>query len=285
MVWTINVMSAVLLTSLTGSIVFLVWYAVGRLLEYLGFANVVYELLKAVLGFWYLPVAFLVLLVESRQFRGDRWGGFLFLYTPVVYRISIVFCVLWFAGVLFFGTRYILDNVRMHRIYKYAFPISEEGWDCFQGVCAELDIAPGRVEAVESARDHVSKIFGLWHPTIVFPVAEFDEEQYRIMFIHELTHYKQKTLLLKHLTAIALVLHFMNPFMWLFDRKVQEWGETACDYDSIRYVGDVRTYFRALLRVAGDDKNRSSFQANLLEQRSDLETRIRRMKRSVRLIR
>jgi beta-lactamase regulating signal transducer with metallopeptidase domain len=280
MVWTINVMSAVLLTSLTGSIVFLVWYAVGRLLEYLGFANVVYELLKAVLGFWYLPVAFLVLLAQSRQFRGDRWGGFLFLYTPVVYRISIVFCIAWFAGVLFFGTRYILDNVRMHRIYKNAVPISEEGWDCFQSVCAELNIAPGRVEAVESARDHVSKIFGLWHPTIVFPVAEFDEEQYRIMFIHELTHYKQKTLLLKHLTAIALVFHFMNPFMWLFDRKVQEWGETACDYDSIRYVGDVRTYFRALLRVAGDDKNRSSFQANLLEQRSDLETRIRRMKRS-----
>jgi hypothetical protein len=104
------------------------------------------------------------------------------------------------------------------------------------------------------------------------------------MFIHELTHYKQKTILLKHLTAIALVFHFMNPFMWLFDRKVQEWGETACDYDSIRYVGDVRTYFRALLRVAGDDKNRSSFQANLLEQRSDLETRIRRMKRSYKVM-
>jgi beta-lactamase regulating signal transducer with metallopeptidase domain len=276
-------MSAVLLTSLTGTIVFMVWYAVGRLLEHLGFVNVVYELLKAVLGFWYLPIAYIVLLIESRQFREDRWGGFLFLYTPAVYKISIVFCVCWFAGVLYFSARYILDNARMHRLYRNAVPISEEGWDCFQNVCAELNVAPGRVEAVESARDDVSKIFGLLRPTIVFPVAEFDESQYRIMFIHELTHYKQKTLLLKHLTAIAQVLHFMNPFIWLFDRKVQEWGETACDYDSIRHVGDVGTYFRALLKVAGDDRNRSSFQANLLERQCDLELRIRRMKRSYRV--
>jgi hypothetical protein len=70
----------------------------------------------------------------------------------------------------------------------------------------------------------------------------------------------------------------------LFDRRVQEWGETACDYDSIKYVGDVGTYFKVLLKVADDDKNRSSLSANLVERKGDLEIRVQRMKRSYKLM-
>jgi hypothetical protein len=116
------------------------------------------------------------------------------------------------------------------------------------------------------------------------PVAEFADFEYRIIFIHELTHYKQRALWLKHLTAIALAFHFFNPFIWLLDRKVQEWGETACDYESIKYVGDVKTYFEVLFQLAVDEKRRSSLQANLVERKGELETRLLRMKRSYKLM-
>jgi beta-lactamase regulating signal transducer with metallopeptidase domain len=281
--WTIDVIFTVILTTLTGTAVFLVWYAIGRLLEFLGFVNIVYELLKAVLVFWYIPVAFLALKFDHTAF--DVWGGFLFDYsTPVISVVSVVVCLLWMAGVVYFIAKYIIDNVRMTHRYQNAMPIPGNGWVCYDRVCEELGVPKERVDAVESRHEEGAKIVGIRKPTIIFPIAEFSDEEYRITFIHELTHYKQKVLWVKHLTAIALAFHFFNPVMHLLDRKVQEWGETACDYDSIRHVGDVRRYFEVLYKIAVDEKNTSSLQANLVERKGELESRLLRMKRSYKLM-
>jgi beta-lactamase regulating signal transducer with metallopeptidase domain len=283
MIWIINFMCAVLLTSLTGTVLFLVWYAIGRLLEFFGFVNIVYELLKAVLVFWYVPISFLVLRLDYAAL--DVWGGFLFInYSPDIRKATFAVCAVWMAGVVLFLAKYILDNLVMVYRYRNASPIPDNGWDCFDRVCEELHIRADRVDVVESMHENISKIGGILKPTIVLPVEEFEDYEYRIMFIHELTHYKQKVLWLRHLTAVALAFHFFNPFIWLFDRKVQEWGETACDYDSIKLVGDVGTYFKVLLKMADDDKNRSSLSANLVERNGDLEIRVQRMKRSYRLM-
>ena len=51
MLW-INVVWLVGLTSITGGILVLVWYFVGLILEKLGFANIVFELLKMVVFFF-----------------------------------------------------------------------------------------------------------------------------------------------------------------------------------------------------------------------------------------
>jgi beta-lactamase regulating signal transducer with metallopeptidase domain len=279
----INLMSAVLLTSLTGTILFLVWYAIGRLLEFLGFVNIVYELMKAVLVFWYVPVSYLVLMKDHDMF--DRWGGLLlFSPSPAIRSVGIVLFVGWLIGAGTFIGKYIWDNLAMLRRYKNASPIPDNGWDCFDAVCEEMHIRAERVDVVESVHESIPKIIGIRKPVIVMPVAEFADFEYRIIFIHELTHYKQKALWLKHLTAIALAFHFFNPFIWLLDRKVQEWGETACDYESIKYVGDVKTYFEVLFQLAVDEKRKSSLQANLVERKGELETRVLRMKRSYKLM-
>jgi beta-lactamase regulating signal transducer with metallopeptidase domain len=239
--------------------------------------------MKAVLVFWYVPVSFLALMADYEMF--DRWGGFVFYHpSPVMRNVGIVLFMAWIIGAGFFIGKYVWDNLAMLRRYKNASPIPDNGWDCFDAVCEELGIRAERVDVVESVHENISKIAGIRKPVIVMPVAEFADYEYRIIFIHELTHYKQRALWLKHLTAIALAFHFFNPFIWLLDRKVQEWGETACDYESIKYVGDVKTYFEVLFRLAVDEKRRSSLQANLVERKGELETRLLRMKRSYKLM-
>ena len=46
MTWTINLMYLILWTSLSGAIVSVVWFAIGRLLEKAGFLHITYMLLK-----------------------------------------------------------------------------------------------------------------------------------------------------------------------------------------------------------------------------------------------
>jgi hypothetical protein len=245
MTWTINLMYLVLLTSATGSILFGFWYGVGRVLEVAGFVDVVYELLKAVLIFWYFPLAFLVV-QRMDFFHLMEWGGFLGKITPLLEDFSKLFCLVWFVG---FGLNlgcYLTKLRRLHRNYRNA--IFCDGWmyDCFEEVCEELRIPAGRVELAEDAHDDIPKIIGIVHPKVVIPLQEYTEDELRVIFTHELMHYRQKILWVKHLTAVAGAIHFFNPCMRILTRKVDYWGEHVCDYESIAAVGNMKAYFTVI---------------------------------------
>lgn len=275
-------MFAVLLTTLTGTILFVIWYGIARLLEYLGFINIIYEMMKGVLPFWLFPLSYIILKTDRMWF--DKWGGFLFEYTPFNYWASIVFCTVWFAGATLFLAKYIFDNWRISRRYRMGVCADSFKMKCFEDACRELKLDSKRFRLVECANSGISKIFGIGKPTIVIPDTRLDEEEYRVIFIHELTHYKQKVVWLKHLTVIALSLNFMNPTIWIFDRKVQEWGEYACDHESIKRIGSMKGYFTILLNLAIGGRQYSGLQANLVERKGDLESRILKMKRSYKIM-
>jgi hypothetical protein len=245
MIWTINLMYIVLLTSATGSILFAFWYGVGRLLEYAGFIDVVYDLLKAVLIFWYFPLAFVVVL-RMDKFNLLEWGGFLCVSTPALMNISKLFCFIWFFGFLLNMGCYVAEVWSLNRNYHSA--VFCDGWmyDYFEQVCELLRIPSGKVELVEDARDDIPKIIGIVHPKVVIPLKEYTEDELRMIFIHELTHYRQRILWFKHLTAIAGAIHFFNPCMRILSRKVDYWGEHVCDYESIAAVGNMKAYFTVI---------------------------------------
>ena len=60
MEWTIRLMYAIILTSITGTILFGAWYGIGHILERMGFINIMYTILRTLLIFWYLPLAFVI---------------------------------------------------------------------------------------------------------------------------------------------------------------------------------------------------------------------------------
>lgn len=59
--WTIEISCMILLTSFTGSIFFLAWYAAGRCLEKAGYVRAKYGLLKIVVVSFFLPVSYVFL--------------------------------------------------------------------------------------------------------------------------------------------------------------------------------------------------------------------------------
>ena len=59
--WMIQWSSLILLTSMTGSMLLIIWYSIGRMLERIGFVHILYSLLKAVLIFFLFPVAYVIL--------------------------------------------------------------------------------------------------------------------------------------------------------------------------------------------------------------------------------
>jgi beta-lactamase regulating signal transducer with metallopeptidase domain len=281
MVWTINLMYAVLLTSVTGAILFGAWYGIGLLLEHTGFINVIYELLKAVLIFWYFPLAFLVVMYVNDH--KILWGGFLCVTTPQLLNFSKLFCFVWFSGVLLNFGCYLAELRSVNRRYQNAILCDSWMYDYFEQVCAELHIPIGKVELVEHPRDVIPKIVGTFHPKVVLPVSDYTEDELRVIFTHELTHYKQRALWLKHLTEIAIGLHFFNPCIWILSRKVAYWGEYACDYEAISALGSLKGYFEVIAAMEINSKKEDRLMSQLTGNKNDLVDRMKLMKKTYKI--
>ena len=54
--WTVSVVCCLFLTSVTGSVLFVFWYVLGRWLEKAGFINILYALMKFLMLFFTVPV-------------------------------------------------------------------------------------------------------------------------------------------------------------------------------------------------------------------------------------
>ncbi|GFI09135.1 regulatory protein BlaR1 [Lachnospiraceae bacterium] len=70
---------------------------------------------------------------------------------------------------------------------------------------------------------------GFIRPDIILPVGELKDKELSYIFIHELTHCRQKDLLYKWLIQFVVCIHWFNPFVYLLETEVNKACELACD--------------------------------------------------------
>ena len=72
-------------------------------------------------------------------------------------------------------------------------------------------------------------LIGLFHPTIILPARELENKELSYIFVHELTHYKQRDMFYKWLIQIIVCVHWFNPFVYLLEKEVNKSCELSCD--------------------------------------------------------
>lgn len=247
MTWTINLTALIVLTTLTGSILLVFWYWIGKALERIGYLNISFRFLQLVLCFFIFPLAFLVLYVQRTENRIGN--GSLFIQTGSLILGSRVFCALWILGVLFFGVLYAGKAWKLHRTYRDRMPCDSEVQDFFERVCEELHIKPGRVQLYQSYHARISVFMGIRRPAVILPVAVYTEEELRVMFVHELIHYRQKDIWMKNAVAAVLVLQFFNPLVWWLSALLKRFCEHACDDRASGLAGGPKIYFTVIAHL------------------------------------
>lgn len=70
---------------------------------------------------------------------------------------------------------------------------------------------------------------GLVRPRLCLPELELSPEQLRLVLLHELTHYRQGDLWIKAAALVVGTVHWMNPVCYLLRKKLNLFGELACD--------------------------------------------------------
>lgn len=276
MTWTINLMYLILWTSLSGAIVSVVWFAIGRLLEKAGFLHITYILLKVAVLFWFVPITYGVLLLRTMT-HGDVYRSFspnLYI-TPAVLQTATVFCAAWSIGAAIGMAQYIVQRIKITRMMKHATFCSKEVEQQFAQRCTAEGSYARRVRVRQSYQIEISRVTGILHPTVVLPVERYSVEERDVIFRHELTHVKHHDILFRNLTMLLCIIHFMNPFAWWLNRQMRKWSEYACDYEICCRDYKLKKYYDVILNMAEKSMNAQFLSVQLLESESELQERMR----------
>lgn len=276
MTWTINLMYLILWTSLSGAIVSVVWFAIGRLLEKAGFLHITYILLKVAILFWVVPITYGVLLLRTMTY-GDVHRSFSpdFYITPTILQTATVFCAAWSIGVAIGMAQYIVQRIKITRMMKHATFCSKEVEQQFAQRCAAEGRYARRVRVRQSYQIEIPRVTGILHSTVVLPVERYSVEERDVIFRHELTHVKHHDILFRNLTMLLCIIHFMNPFAWWLNRQIRKWSEYACDYEICCRDHKLKKYYDVILNMAEKSMNAQFLSVQLLENESELQERMK----------
>jgi beta-lactamase regulating signal transducer with metallopeptidase domain len=81
--------------------------------------------------------------------------------------------------------------------------------------------------------DHLKVPFvaGLFRPKLILPsqVENWSDERIEAILYHEFAHIKRKDILVQFLAQLSCCLYWVNPMMWIMERKIFIERERACD--------------------------------------------------------
>lgn len=272
----IDIVLLIWLTTITGTIMMAAWYGIGLILERLGFINIVFELLKMVVLFFYLPIAFMGLKIYTARAGVGR----LFSPTPPIISLCQFFLIAWGVGVVI-GIGVVFYNfILIFLSNKNLFDCEQELNNLFKHLKTELHLEHSRIELRHSYQNTIPYVEGLPTPRVVLPIANYTSDELRVILVHELMHYKQKDLFLKLVTHLLLVLHFFNPFAWKLFAKIQKWSEFACDYRASKYIGDIKTYFDVIINISMENPLNSGLTSQAVKDKHELYERVQKLKRN-----
>ena len=92
-------------------------------------------------------------------------------------------------------------------------------------------------------------LVGVLFPVIYIPCREIPNENMRMVFLHELTHYKRKDLLIKWLSLFVNAVHWFNPLAYLLCANLSESCEVSCDMAVTRNMSEreQKIYMKTIL--------------------------------------
>lgn len=117
---------------------------------------------------------------------------------------------------------------------------------------------------------------GLFKPRIIMPEMEFTNEEYRQVFLHELTHFKRRDVWIKYLMVFIYSLHWFNPLAYMARRDADQFCELSCDESIVKSmnINERRQYCQLLLSVLWNVADQKAKLFSAFSEKQYIERRI-----------
>ena len=209
-------------------------------------------------------------------------------------RLPTLLFVAWAAGMSLSAFRLLSGWRQAARLRRRCRAVeNRELLDLFDSLCRQLVLAsPPRLMTADGVKGPL--LLGPLRPVIVLPAdatRHYTPDALRLMFAHELAHLRRGDLWWNWLPALAEVVFFFHPLVWVAGREWRLAQESACDEAAVRAASATPAQFgRMLLDVltlAPTSREESPFPprslpataaAGVFEPRSSLNRRLSAMR-------
>ena len=98
----------------------------------------------------------------------------------------------------------------------------------FEQIKSELNIKRN-VNLCKCSLINSPEFVGFVSPIILMPYTNYTDEELKLIYKHELTHFKRMDVWYKLILVIASVVHWFNPLVYLMRRYASKDIEYTCD--------------------------------------------------------
>lgn len=94
-------------------------------------------------------------------------------------------------------------------------------------------------------------LVGVFFPVVYLPCKEVPRDMMRLVFLHELTHYKRKDLIIKWFALFVNAVHWFNPLSYIISSNLSEACEVSCDMEVTKNMNDEeqKLYMKTILEL------------------------------------
>ena len=164
-------------------------------------------------------------------------------------KVFDLLATIWFCGIIVFLSVVVTSyGIYLSKRRKNSIPISES---------ATLLDAKEELKVRRSIRVRMSPdvgspmLVGVFFPVVYMPCKEISQEMMRLVFLHELTHYKRKDLAVKWLALFVNAVHWFNPLSYVITSNLSEACEVACDMEVTKNMDEEeqKLYMKTILEL------------------------------------
>lgn len=162
---------------------------------------------------------------------------------------------LWVLGIGVTSLVNIISEIRIRQVRQVSLPLQNRQIKAvFDSCLREMGIKK-EIPVYSSACLSSPVAAGFIKPVIIIPMhmlSEFTEREIRYILLHELTHIKHRDLYLNRLLALAQVLYWFHPAVWLGLREMRKDLEVSCDLSVLSMLEESSylDYGKTLIRFA-----------------------------------
>lgn len=280
--WMSNLFVVLLLTTITGTIFYLVGIPFRRIWFKRDVRLIRFQMRVTQLAFM-VPFVYIILYLHARIYLpGIKSNINLFYHTPITLKACVMLGCLWVGSFL------ILLAHKLYRYYSWMRVcrgnIPEEDWKIeavFTEICEQLGVS-GKVSLSRNDMVNMPCIAYCHGFTVVLPLDCYTEKEAAIIFYHELCHYLNGDIYLKTASCVAALLHVFNPMAHIVMSELSLVCEEYCDRVACLKGARVFTekeYYEMILNEVEEGKKRERYNLFMLADTiGDYERRVQCMR-------
>lgn len=168
------------------------------------------------------------------------------------------FFVIWLIGIVLFTGIIIYSFFQINRLKKASTAIKNKQINEMLESCMEKVGVTKNIKLRETSLFNSPITLGFFRPYIIIPKETrqtFTVNELKYIFLHELSHQKNKDILVNYAMWIVKIIYWFNPLVWSAFNKIRIDRELACDTSVLNLLNEKGhiEYGHIIIRFA--DKN------------------------------